>query len=186
MILSFFVRLPKTKWSIELVKALLRLKINLDEWINSYLEGGACWGVTLWARLLRSRASIYLGLPLGAPFRLVVIWDRVEVRFHERFSMWKRQYICKGCRFTLIKSTISMSSHILFVIILYSKESQNEVGENSKEFSILDLPLWWVMGEGWSFERINGVGMNVCVIPFLLYMLALAISKEAWIASLWG
>ena len=30
--------------------------------------------------------------------------------------------------------------------------------------------LWWVMGEGWSFGRINGVRMNSCVFHSLLYM----------------
>ena len=30
--------------------------------------------------------------------------------------------------------------------------------------------LWWVMGEGWSFGRINGVRMNNCVFHSLLYM----------------
>ena len=39
--------------------------------------------------------STYLGLPLGAPFKSVTVWDGVEERFHRRLAMWKRQYISK-------------------------------------------------------------------------------------------
>ena len=36
--------------------------------------------------------------------------------------------------------------------------------------SIVDFPLWWLMGCGWNFGRINGAGMILCVFPSLLYM----------------
>ena len=39
--------------------------------------------------------SCYLGMPLGAPFKLVAVWDGVEERFRKRLPMWKRQYILK-------------------------------------------------------------------------------------------
>ena len=37
-----------------------------------------------------SLPSTYLGLPLGAPFKFVTVWDGVEERFHRRLAMWKR------------------------------------------------------------------------------------------------
>ena len=49
----------------------------------------------------------YLGMPLGAPFKSVEVWDDVEERFQKRLAMWKRQYISKGGRLTLIRSTLS-------------------------------------------------------------------------------
>ena len=36
-----------------------------------------------------SLPSTYLGLPLGAPFKSMAIWDRVEERFHKRLFLWK-------------------------------------------------------------------------------------------------
>ena len=54
-----------------------------------------------------SLPSTYLGLPLGAPFKSVTIWDGVEKRFRRRLAMWKRQYISKGRRTTLLRSTLS-------------------------------------------------------------------------------
>ena len=43
-----------------------------------------------------SLPSTYLGMPLGAPFKLVTVWDGVEKHFRRRLAMWKRQYLSKG------------------------------------------------------------------------------------------
>ncbi|RVX13176.1 LINE-1 reverse transcriptase-like [Vitis vinifera] len=51
--------------------------------------------------------SQYLGLPLGAPNRAPYIWDGVEEKVRRRLALWKRQYISKGGRVTLIKSTLA-------------------------------------------------------------------------------
>ena len=54
-----------------------------------------------------SLSFTYLGLPLGAPFKSVTVWDGVKERFRRRLAMWKRQYLSKGGRATLIRSTLS-------------------------------------------------------------------------------
>ena len=54
-----------------------------------------------------SLPTLYLGLPLGAPHRALGVWDSIEERFRKRLSSWKRQYISKGGRLTLIRSTLS-------------------------------------------------------------------------------
>ena len=54
--------------------------------------------------------SHYLGLPLEAPFKYVIVWDGVEERFRKRLAMWETQYISKGGRLTLIHSTLSSMS----------------------------------------------------------------------------
>ncbi|RVW88076.1 Transposon TX1 uncharacterized 149 kDa protein [Vitis vinifera] len=54
-----------------------------------------------------SLPSTYLGMPLGASFKSTSVWDGVEDRFHKRLGMWKRQYLSKGGRTTLIRSTLS-------------------------------------------------------------------------------
>ena len=40
--------------------------------------------------------SYYLGMPLGAAFNSLAVWDGVEERFRRRLAMWKMQYISKG------------------------------------------------------------------------------------------
>ena len=51
--------------------------------------------------------STYLGLPLGAPHNSMVVWDSIEERIRKRLACWKRNYISKGGRVTLIKSTLA-------------------------------------------------------------------------------
>ena len=54
-----------------------------------------------------SLPSTYLGLPLGAPHRALGVWDSIEDRFRRRLAIWKRQYISKGGRITLIRSALA-------------------------------------------------------------------------------
>ena len=61
--------------------------------------------------------TVYLGLPLGAPNKASSVWDGVEERVRRRLTFWKRQYISKGGRITLIKTT--MSSMPLYQMSLF-------------------------------------------------------------------
>ncbi|RVW59638.1 hypothetical protein CK203_103273 [Vitis vinifera] len=63
-------------------------------------------------------SSCYLGLPSGTSFKSVVVWDGVEERFRKRLAMWKRQYISKGGRLTLIRITLA-SMPIYFMPFFY-------------------------------------------------------------------
>ena len=49
----------------------------------------------------------YLGLPLGMRCNSIQVWDGVEEMFRKKLALWKRQYILKRRRLTLIKSTLS-------------------------------------------------------------------------------
>ncbi|RVW42423.1 Transposon TX1 uncharacterized 149 kDa protein [Vitis vinifera] len=51
--------------------------------------------------------STYLGMQLGALFKSVAAWDGIEERFRKKLATWKRQYISKGGRITLVRSTLS-------------------------------------------------------------------------------
>ena len=48
-----------------------------------------------------------LGLPLGATHKSVTIWDSIEEKMQKRLALWKRNFISKGGRITLIKSTLT-------------------------------------------------------------------------------
>ena len=54
-----------------------------------------------------SLPTTYLGLPLGAKHKALSVWDSVEERFWKRLASWKLQYISKGGRATLIRSSLS-------------------------------------------------------------------------------
>ncbi|KAJ9686325.1 hypothetical protein PVL29_015292 [Vitis rotundifolia] len=61
--------------------------------------------------------SVYLGLPLGAPNKSSSMWDGVEERVRWKLALWKRPYISKGGRITLIKSTLA--SMLLYHLSLF-------------------------------------------------------------------
>ena len=61
--------------------------------------------------------STYLGLPLGALHKSVVVWDGVKERIRKRLALWKRQFISKGGRITLIWSTlVSMPIYLMSLL----------------------------------------------------------------------
>jgi len=50
--------------------------------------------------------SSYLGLPLGAPYKSIAIWDPVVERFNKRLAGWKSKLLSRGGRLTLLRSTL--------------------------------------------------------------------------------
>ncbi|RVW40956.1 putative ribonuclease H protein [Vitis vinifera] len=85
------------------------LNINLNK--SEILPVGRVENVEVLASALGCKVgslpSTYLGLPLGAPHKSVVVWDGVEERMRKRLALWKRQFISKGGRITLIRSTLA-------------------------------------------------------------------------------
>jgi hypothetical protein len=56
----------------------------------------------------------YLGLPLGALFKLKAMWRDLEDLMARQLAPWKRSYLSKGGRVALIKSTLSnMPTYVL-------------------------------------------------------------------------
>lgn len=60
----------------------------------------------IWRCKQGSLPDTYLGLPLGAKFKCVAVWDRLVDRIRKRLGLWKRRYLSKGGRLVLIKSTL--------------------------------------------------------------------------------
>ena len=49
----------------------------------------------------------YLGMPLGTPYKIASMWNLILERMEKKLSSWKRLYLSKGGRLTLLKSTLS-------------------------------------------------------------------------------
>jgi len=69
------------------------------------------------AQLLGCRVTslpmTYLGLPLGASYKAVSIWNDAIEKMEGRLAGWKRMYLSKGGRLTLLKSTLSNPTYYL-------------------------------------------------------------------------
>ena len=78
-------------WLLMWFEAISGLRVNLDK--SELISMGRVESVEdLTSELgckVGSLPSTYLGMPLSAPFKSVVAWDRVEERFHKRLAMWK-------------------------------------------------------------------------------------------------
>ncbi|RVW16810.1 putative ribonuclease H protein [Vitis vinifera] len=102
-------QLQYLSWTFMWFEAISGLKVNLNK-TKAIPVGEGIPMETLAVVLgckIGSLPTSYLGLPLGAPYKSIRVWDAVEERFRKRLSLWKRQYLSKGGRLTLLKSTLS-------------------------------------------------------------------------------
>ena len=106
-------------WILMWFEVMSGLRINLDE-SELILMGSEEDAVELVAAIgckVGSLPTTYLGLPLGAPYRSLAVWDGVEERMRKKLARWKSQYISKGGRITLIQSILT-SMNIYFMSML--------------------------------------------------------------------
>ena len=61
----------------------------------------------LWRRV-GSFPMKYLGMPLGTSFKTASIWNPILEKMEKKLLRWKRLYLSKGGRLTLLKSNLPM------------------------------------------------------------------------------
>ena len=62
----------------------------------------------------------YLSLPFGAKFKDKSIWNPILEKMERKLAGWKKLYLSKGGRVTLIKSTLSNIPTYFFLYSLFS------------------------------------------------------------------
>jgi len=91
-----------------LFEAMSRLKVNLSK--SSLIPIGEVLNIHLLACFfgceVSALRSTYLGLPLGASFKSIVVWDPVVERFQKRNTGWKSKMLSKEGKLTLLQSTL--------------------------------------------------------------------------------
>ena len=117
-------------------EAISRLRINLSK--SEIIPMGMISNVeTLAIELgcgVGSLLTTYLGLPLGEPHKSVRVWDSIEERFGNRLASWKRQYISKGRRLTLIQSTLSSLPIYFLSLIRIPRVVCARLEKNQRDF----------------------------------------------------
>ena len=56
---------------------------------------------------IESLSMIYLGMPLGASHKSPTIWNPISEKIERKLAGWKKMYLSKSGRLTLLKSTLS-------------------------------------------------------------------------------
>ena len=79
-------------WLLLWFEAIYGLRINLNKseiLLVGRVENAKLLAVELGCKV-GSLPSTYLGLPLGALHKSVMVWDGVEKRMQKRLALWKR------------------------------------------------------------------------------------------------
>ena len=58
----------------------------------------------------------YLGMPLGASHKSPFIWNPILEKIERELARWKKLYLSKGGRLTLLKSTLSNLPTYIFYL----------------------------------------------------------------------
>ena len=103
-------------------QAFTRLKVNVRK--SEIVPVGEVGNIDALANILRCRVGSlpmkYLGMPLGTPYKTASVWNPILERMEKKLSYWKRLYLSKGGRLTLLKSTLSsLPTYYLSLFVIH-------------------------------------------------------------------
>uniref|UniRef100_A0A2N9G1G0 Reverse transcriptase domain-containing protein n=1 Tax=Fagus sylvatica TaxID=28930 RepID=A0A2N9G1G0_FAGSY len=90
-------------------EAVTGLKVNMtkSEMVPIGEVNGLCALVDLLYCHVGSLPLHYLGMPLGASYKALEIWNPIIEKIERRLTGWQKMYLSKGGCLTLLKSTLS-------------------------------------------------------------------------------
>ncbi|RVW27451.1 Transposon TX1 uncharacterized 149 kDa protein [Vitis vinifera] len=138
-------------WILLWFEAASGLKINLEK--SMVIPVGEVEGALDMAAEIGCKVgqlpTVYLGLPLGAPNRASSVWDGVEEKMRRKLALWKRQFLSKGGRITLIKSTLASiplfarAKEELWKKVLEAKYGKEEFGWSTRKANgVFGVGVW--------------------------------------------
>jgi hypothetical protein len=132
-------------------EAVSGLRINLGK--SEIVPIGEVEDVEDLASILGCRVSSlpmkYLGLPLGASYKATSIWNDVIEKMERRLAGWKKLYLSKGGRLTLIKSTLSNLPTYYLSLFPIPVGVANRLERLQRNF------LWGGIGNEFKFHLVN-------------------------------
>ena len=91
----------------------------------------------------------YLGLPLGAKFKDKSIWNPILEKMERKLVGWKKLYLSKGGRVTLIKSTLSNLSTYFLSLFPIPASVASRIARLQRDF------LWGGLGDEPKFHLVD-------------------------------
>jgi hypothetical protein len=132
-------------------EAVSGLKVNLGK--SELVAVGEVGNVGTLAAYLGCRVAglpmKYLGLPLGAAYKAAAIWNEVTEKMERRLAGWKKLYLSKGGRVTLIKSTLSNLPTYYLSLFPVPVSVANRIEKIQRDF------LWVGMGDEPKMHLVN-------------------------------
>jgi exonuclease III len=132
-------------------EAVSGLKVNLGK--SEMVAVGDVGNIGTLAAFLGCRVAglpmKYLGLLLGAAYKAASIWNEVIEKMERRLAGWKKLYLSKGGRVTLIKSTLSNLPTNYLSLFLVPVSVANRIEKIQRDF------LWGGMGDEPKMHLVN-------------------------------
>ena len=91
----------------------------------------------------------YLGMPLGASYKAVSVWDPILEKMERRLAGWKKLYLSKGGRLTLLKSTLSSLPTYFLSLFTIPVSVAHRIEKLQRYF------LWGGMGEEFKHHLVD-------------------------------
>ena len=91
----------------------------------------------------------YLGLPLGAKFKESTIWNPIIEKMERHLAGWKRLYLSKGGKVTLIKSTLSNLPIYFLSLFPIPSEVAKQLEKLQRDF------LWSGLGSEFKYHLVS-------------------------------
>jgi hypothetical protein len=111
----------------------------------------------------------YLGMPLGASYKAVAVWNPILEKLERHLSGWQKLYLSKGGRLTLLKSTLSSLPTYFLSLFTIPISVVRRIEKLQRDF------LWGGMGDevkhhlvGWDKvcapKEVGGLGVRSLVL----------------------
>jgi hypothetical protein len=91
----------------------------------------------------------FLGLPIGDSYKAKFIWNNVIEKIEFRLASWKRMYLSKCGRVTLIKSTLSKLPTYFMSLFPLLVGVANHIEKIQQDF------LWGGLGKEFKFHIVS-------------------------------